>query len=166
MVSYGQKNYPVFDSSYSDQIRYVFLKHVSLTGQIKHLHQQHCLRTAYLNPFSLEYSLSREQDGYWHASSLTQRFFCLLRACLLVCLQSFWAKRFAVCFPVVSNCSGLSSREACLKELDKTLLKITCQQKEIEFHWQPQRQKSTESETGSDAALQTSLWKWLCAHLS
>lgn len=79
MVSYGQKNDLVFDSSYSDQIRYIFLKHISLTGQIKHVHQQRCLSPAYLNPSSLEYSLSRKQDGYWHMSSLTQRFFCLLR---------------------------------------------------------------------------------------
>lgn len=84
MVSYGQKNYLFFDPSYSDQIQYVFLKHISRTGQIKLLHQQCCLSPAYLNPFSLEYSLSRNQDGSWHASSLTQRFFCLLRACLLV----------------------------------------------------------------------------------
>lgn len=147
MVSYGQKNYLVFDSSYSDQIQYVFLRHVSLTGQIKPLHQQHCLNPAYLSPFSLEYSLSRKQDGYWQALSLTQGLWHLLRACLLVCLQSFWAKRFAVCFP------GLSSKEACLKELDKTLLKITCLEKEVGFRWQPQRQKSSESKTGSGALL-------------
>lgn len=70
------------------RLRLHFLQYNSLTGQIKHLHQEHCSSPADLYPFSLEYSLSRKQVGYWHASTLTQGL-CHLFKSMFTCTFTF-----------------------------------------------------------------------------